>query len=403
MMFFGFRLRTAALATLIALLFFSSAAIAHPLSQGALEIVVHPTKLSVTAHVTTEEVSVTNSATGETPLPGPWAATGQSAFEQHADYLAKHLHFAADGTALTGRVVSVTQPPDSSVTTNSYAVYEFEYPLPHASPRVIELKEDVLQDGHFKAGTSWDATYVVKISQENQASFDALLTRSGPINFVCDWTAPAPGAQPPAQINKSHLFGEYFHHGVWHILTGYDHLLFVSALVLAATSLWDLIKVVSAFTLAHTITLTLAALNLVHVSERVSEPLISLSIVFIALQNVFWPADSKGWMRLAAAFFFGLFHGLGFAGGLIDTMHQMHSATVLLAILAFSVGVETGHQMIVLPLFAGLKIARATRATEAGRNRLSFIAQRFGSAAISLAGLWFLVGAMKLCITGQAP
>jgi hypothetical protein len=114
------------------------------------------------------------------------------------------------------------------------------------------------------------------------------------------------------------------------------------ALVLAATTLWDLIKVVSAFTFAHTITLRLAAFNLVHLPERVVEPLLSASIVFVALQNVFWPRDVRGWSRLGAVFFFGLFHGLGFAGGLLDAMGEMPSATMLLVLLAFRIGVETG-------------------------------------------------------------
>ncbi len=154
------------------------------------------------------------------------------------------------------------------------------------------------------------------------------------------------------------LFKAFFYAGVRHILTGYDHLLFVCALVLAATTLWDLIKVVSAFTLAHTITLTLAAMNVIHLPERIVEPLIAASIVFVALQNVFWPRQARGWSRLAAAFFFGLFHGLGFAGGLLDAMREMPSGTMFVAIFAFSFGVEAGHQMVVLPLFALLKTIR---------------------------------------------
>jgi len=67
---------------------------------------------------------------------------------------------------------------------------------------------------------------------------------------------------------------EYLLHGIKHILNGWDHLLFISALVLGATRLWDLVKVVTAFTLAHTITLTLATLNLVHLPGRVVEPIL---------------------------------------------------------------------------------------------------------------------------------
>ena len=198
----------------------------------------------------------------------------------------------------------------------------------------------------------------------------------------------------PPPISDPPVCRTFFWHGVRHILTGYDHLLFVSALVLGAAGLWDLIKVVTAFTLAHSLTLTLAALNLVHVSGRVVEPFISASIVCVALQNIFWPERSRGWSRLAVAFFFGLFHGLGFAGGLLDVMHQMHKETVLLAILGFSLGVEAGHQVVLLPLFAALKAARWTQADAVGRAWLATMLRRFGSAGISVAGVYYLCVAL---------
>jgi hypothetical protein len=132
-------------------------------------------------------------------------------------------------------------------------------------------------------------------------------------------TSPSTGSWPSLrgwldQTGSGSLFKAFFYHGVRHILTGYDHLLFIGALVLAANTFWELVKVVTAFTLAHTITLTLAAFDLVHLPQQVIEPLISASIVFVALQNVFWPGRTTGWSRLGVAFFFGLFHGLGFAG-----------------------------------------------------------------------------------------
>jgi hypothetical protein len=97
--------------------------------------------------------------------------------------------------------------------------------------------------------------------------------------------------------------------------------------------------------------LSLAAFNLVSLPQWVVEPLISASIVFVALQNVFWRSRATGWSRLGAAIFFGLFHGLGFAGGLFEAMREMQTGTMLLAILAFSIGIEFGHQMVVIPLF----------------------------------------------------
>ena len=139
-------------------------------------------------------------------------------------------------------------------------------------------------------------------------------------------------------------------------------------------------------------------MNLVHLSERVVEPLISASIVFVALQNVLWPARARGWGRLGAAFFFGLFHGLGFAGGLLEAMREMQTGTMLLAILAFSIGVEAGHQLVVLPLFAFLKAARHSRPDAVTRTRLSMAFQRIGSAGISVVGAYYLC----LALTGKS-
>jgi hydrogenase/urease accessory protein HupE len=200
------------------------------------------------------------------------------------------------------------------------------------------------------------------------------------------------------QTGGGSLFKAFFYQGVHHILTGYDHLLFISALVLAATTFWDLVKVVTAFTIAHTITLSLAAFNLVSLPQGVVEPFISASIVFVALQNVFWPSRARGWSRLGAAFFFGLFHGLGFAGGLLEAMREMQTGTMLLAILAFSIGIELGHQMVVLPLFGFLKAARHLQPDAVRRTHLSMAFQRIGSAVISLAGVYYLC----LALTGNS-
>ena len=200
------------------------------------------------------------------------------------------------------------------------------------------------------------------------------------------------------QTGSESLFKAFFYQGIHHIFTGYDHLLFISALVLAATTFWDLIKVVTAFTIAHTITLSLAAFNLVSLPPWLVEPLISASIVFVALQNVFWPSRAKGWSRLGAAFFFGLFHGLGFAGGLLEAMREMNTGTMLLAIVAFSIGIELGHQMVVLVLFGFLKAVRRWQPDAVRRTHLSMPFQRIGSAMISLAGVYYLC----LALTGNS-
>jgi hypothetical protein len=169
-------------------------------------------------------------------------------------------------------------------------------------------------------------------------------------------------------------------------------MLFMAALVMAAASLWDLVKVVSAFTLAHTITLSLAVLDIFRLNERVVEPMIAASIVFVALQNIMSPRASRGWTRLGVAFGFGLFHGLGFAGGLLDAMAGLQGVTVLSAIVAFSIGVELGHQVVVVPLYSACRAL--VFLSESRAEKVFGIVTRVGSALIGLAGFYYFVMAL---------
>ena len=203
-------------------------------------------------------------------------------------------------------------------------------------------------------------------------------------------TTERPGAADGVAVVRT-----YFVHGVRHILTGFDHLLFLSALVLAAPTVWEVAKVVTAFTLAHSASLTLAALDLVRLPEGVVEPLIAASIVFVAAQNVFRPGAARGRGRLAAAFFFGLFHGLGFAGGLLDVMRQMPGGTALQAILGFSVGVEAGHLLVLVPLFTLLTLVCRPRRATAERVGRTLAVQRVGSSLILVAGVYYLCVALS--------
>jgi hydrogenase/urease accessory protein HupE len=385
----------------LALIAATPAALAHPLSQGSLDVVVDHRRVMVSARVTLEEVSVTNMLATADPLRPPVAADSDEAFEQHAQYLVDHLLLSADGKALAGRVVRVDPAEarrSAGSVQNQHVTYKLEFQMPAGAgdPKKLELKQTVLTDVRFLPGTSWEATYVVRIKQVDRRGAEGLLLVAGkPISIDLDWSAAGADSGGP-QIDRWRMFKDYLWHGIHHILIGYDHLLFISALVLATTKLWDLLKVVSVFTLAHTITLALAAMNWIHLPERIVEPMIAASIVFVAVQNVVWPRSSKGWGRLGAAFFFGLFHGLGFAGGLLEAMQEMPVSSKVLAIAAFSMGVEIGHQMIVLPLFSGLKIARHTRDDEAAKERLSLLAQRIGSAGVSVAGMFYLVVALRM-------
>ena len=362
---------------LVLALFAARIAGAHPVAQGALEIEILPGRIELRATVSREEVLVAAAFGGREGIPYP------EAVRHHGAYLLAHFQVWADGRTLEGRVLKVSDQAAGR------PAYTLEYRLTGGVPARLELRQDVLREFEFAPGNPWEASYLVRISQQGQPPAEGLLlTSKEPLefDFEQDWTAGGSG------LGQARMAATFVRHGIIHILSGYDHLLFVGALVLAVVSLWDLVKVISAFTLAHTLTLALAAFDLIRLPAAIVEPMIAASIVVVAAQNLFWPRQSRGWSRALVAFVFGLFHGLGFAGGLLEAMASLGGAGAVLAIAAFSVGVEIGHQTVVLPAFCGLRLLRRTAR---GANRNERLVQRYGSAVISLAGMIYLVAALR--------
>lgn len=172
----------------------------------------------------------------------------------------------------------------------------------------------------------------------------------------------------------------YLELGFTHILPkGLDHILFVIALFLASSRLRDLVWQVSAFTVAHTITLALAILDVVSVPESIVEPLIALSIAFVAIQNMVFK-DMNRW-RPAVVFLFGLFHGLGFAGVLGEL--GLPEGDLLTALFSFNVGVELGQLTIIVALW--LVLHRSAGESWYRHVRLG------GSGLIALMALWWTI------------
>lgn len=139
-------------------------------------------------------------------------------------------------------------------------------------------------------------------------------------------------------------FGDFLLLGVEHILTGLDHLLFLAALLLAARGLWSILATVTAFTVAHSVTLSLAALGLVDLPAAVIEPLIAASIVWVAAENLLNPEPSI--RRTLVTFLFGLVHGLGFA----EVMRELNLEgwRLVAGLGGFNLGVELGQALVVL-------------------------------------------------------
>ncbi|MEZ5450224.1 MAG: HupE/UreJ family protein [Thiolinea sp.] len=197
------------------------------------------------------------------------------------------------------------------------------------------------------------------------------------------------------QMGSWQVLGNYIREGIHHILIGFDHLLFITLLILPAVlvlegrqwrqvesfrpALFNLLKVITAFTVAHSITLSLAVLGIVDLPSRLVESAIALSIVVVAV-NVLYPVITHDQWKLAFAF--GLLHGFGFASVLMDL--QMPAGALAEALFGFNVGVELGQLLLVLLVFP---LAYLLRPTWVYR-----VAVLNGAAAITLllAGAWFI-------------
>jgi hypothetical protein len=205
------------------------------------------------------------------------------------------------------------------------------------------------------------------------------------------------------EISRWRQFVDYVREGVWHIWIGLDHILFLLSLLLPSVLAWqaaqqrwqavggfreaavDVLKVVTAFTLAHSITLSLAALGVVELPSRLVESVIAASIIVAALNNIRPWVIRRLWM---VAFGFGLVHGFGFASVLADL--GLPRDALVLALVGFNVGVELGQLAIVV---AFLPLAWALRRTAFYRRWVMV----GGSLVIAaLAAVWLVERAFAL-------
>jgi len=146
-------------------------------------------------------------------------------------------------------------------------------------------------------------------------------------------------------LSTAGVAGYYVRLGFTHILPyGFDHILFILGIFFLNPNLRSVLWQATAFTVAHSITLALAATGTIHPLSSVIEPIIALSIAFIAIENIF--ITSLKWWRVIIVFAFGLVHGMGFAGALAEI--GLPEKNLLSSIISFNVGVELGQITIIL-------------------------------------------------------
>jgi hypothetical protein len=148
------------------------------------------------------------------------------------------------------------------------------------------------------------------------------------------------------QATKLETMWRFVRLGVEHIFTGYDHLAFLLGLLVATASLGSLVKIITSFTIAHSITLALATFNVVILPARLTESLIALSIGYVATENLL---DFRAMKRYYITFLFGLVHGFGFSSVLREM--DLPKSSLALSLFSFNAGVEIGQITFVLLIF----------------------------------------------------
>jgi hypothetical protein len=148
------------------------------------------------------------------------------------------------------------------------------------------------------------------------------------------------------QATKLQTFWRFLRLGVEHIFTGYDHLAFLLGLLVATATIGSLVRIITSFTIAHSITLALATFNVVILPARLTESLIALSILYVAIENLL---DFRAMKRYYITFLFGLVHGFGFSNVLREM--DLPKSSLALSLFSFNAGVEIGQITFVLLIF----------------------------------------------------
>ena len=236
--------------------------------------------------------------------------------------ISEKIHFTSDGSscrATDGRIV----PP----TTDSVSLTGTVDFICSAEISKLTIRDDMSE-----------------IMGSSQHTLAAIVWAGGSQQFAFGSDARETTVAVSEAAKASRGAGSFFPLGIEHILTGYDHLLFLLALMLRGGGLWSLLKIITAFTIAHSITLALAALDVVVLPGAFVESVIALSIAYVALENLLPRyAVSRRW---AVSFLFGLVHGFGFSSVLREI--GLPKENLVLSLLNFNLGVEAGQLTVVL-------------------------------------------------------
>ncbi|MDP4161723.1 MAG: HupE/UreJ family protein [Bacillota bacterium] len=313
---------------------------AHPLSAAFTDINISEKQTELTYSI--DALSVIEGIGGDTNNNGKFSeaelkAIGHRVSEWVQDSVVLEMNGEEQKSELTGPILE-------NKGQNEVVTLRFHYPGFKPGQTISLL------DGMFTSGAT-SSTYTNFLTAKNQGSVSESVLRGKDRIWTMliteqqqDQSLQGNQQQQTENGTKSiPSWWSFFTLGMEHILTGYDHLLFLLALLIRKQTLKQYLSVISAFTLAHTITLTLTVVGLLNVPAFIVEPAIALSICYVAVENIFRGKISGRWI---ITFIFGLIHGMGFA----DLLKEMNIPWTHLAIslISFNIGIEVVQLAIVL-------------------------------------------------------
>lgn len=338
---------------------------AHPPGLSSVDLAIKPAQLDVKVTFALQDIEAFSPMDSDLDAEVS-DAEREAAKPAIAKLLSEQLRVNVDG-----KDYLPAEPGQVSFDEQNNAHVEFHYPaVPQQQLLVKSTFLALLPEGHQQFLTVRDAggkTLSEKMLAKNDDQISIPL---------------AGGAQQAPENSSFSAFMDFLKLGIEHIVTGYDHLLFLFALLAVTHSFWPAIKIITFFTIAHSITLACAGLNLIELPSSFVEPFIAATIIYVGVENIIRGDHPKG--RHWLTFGFGLIHGFGFASVLREMEISSGDTGILLPLLSFNLGIETGQiavASVVLPMIWWL-------------NNKPAIAEKFlkgCSVVVSLMGVYWLV------------
>ena len=323
-------------ALVVAVVLLPCAARAHEIGTTTVRLTLHPGQ-TWSADITTAPQALANKLEAEAGLPRSAdlnAEALRAKLVQLAEPLARHVDVRFDG----------------AVSPASIAIAQLELPSDITQPAFVVLRATGKTPERAQA-LSWRyglvySTYAVVFAEDGGA----------PVTQWLDGDAtsrPFPIAANVAPPSRLDIVWQYLRLGFTHIVPeGVDHILFVLGIFLLNTRLKPILIQVTAFTVAHSITLGLTMYDVISLPSRIVEPLIALSVAYVALENIV-TSRLTPW-RPVLVFCFGLLHGMGFAGVLREL--RLPQSEIIPALISFNIGIELGQLAVIAAAFFAVSL-----------------------------------------------